>query len=132
MAVDAEAVDGLGLVRLLGGPWVVQHLYFVDTGYLEAFVDTIFKVIGPDVDVVGGEGEGFDMAVTDLAGVGRFVGVEDDLLLPFDGIDKCLDIDGIGLLIDEIGNGGGIVHCRQFALQALLQDIRLVEAVYPY
>ena len=72
-AGHAEDVGGFDLVPFFEGPGGVGDLDFVDAhDFVDAAVG-LLDVVGPDVDHVGGEGEGFDQAVAGVVAVGRFV-----------------------------------------------------------
>ena len=80
---------------VLSSPRIVKNFDFIDTGDLETLVLPVFRIITPDIKIVRSERKRLNLPVPDVPRVGRLVVLQDDHLLHFGGIGKCLDICGI-------------------------------------
>ena len=114
---------------LFKGPGGVGDLHFVDAHHFVDAAVGLLDVVGPDVDHVGGEGEGFDQAVAGVVAVGRFVTLQDYLLLVLDGSVQGLDVGGVYGVVDIVGDAGAIIDAGQLPLQVPLEGVVVVDAL---
>ena len=128
-AGHAEDVGGFDLVPFFEGPGGVGDLDFVDAhDFVDAAVG-LLDVVSPDVDHVGGEGEGFDQAVAGVVAVGRFIAFQDYLLLVLDGSVQGFDVGGIDGVVDIVGDAGAVIDAGQLPLQVPLEGVVIVDAL---
>ena len=118
-----EDVHSLFLVRFLVGPFLVQNFHFADAVYLENFVMAVLKVVGADVNVVGGESVRLHEAVAHGVGVAGFVALQKDLLLLAGGLGDAGHVGGIAAAVHIIGHAGAVADDGEFLLDALLQGV---------
>ena len=108
-------------------PFVAERQYGADARGFEELAEAVFRVVAPDVDVVGGEGERLYPAVAYGGSACRTVGLQ--YYLPFfgDRSDQIVNDARQPALDDRVGQRAVVVDRVEFAFEVLFQKVVVVD-----